>query len=69
MAFKPSETQPQRWILRCYESQGEETILNFKNPLGLTLKTGVNLVEEPQETHEIISPWKIASFALFQEQE
>jgi alpha-mannosidase len=67
MAFKPSETQPQRWILRCYESQGEETILNFKNTLGLTLKTGVNLLEEPQETQESISPWKIASFALSQE--
>ncbi len=64
MAFKQSETQPQRWILRCYESQGQETILNFKNSLGLTLKTEVNLLEEPQETQEIISPWKIASFAL-----
>ncbi|MBE9146816.1 alpha-mannosidase [Planktothrix mougeotii] len=65
MAFKPAETQPQRWILRCYESQGEETILKWDNSLGLTIDYPVNLLEESQEiSNMIISPWKIASFAL-----
>ncbi|WRH68200.1 MAG: glycosyl hydrolase-related protein [Planktothrix sp. GU0601_MAG3] len=64
MAFKHSETKSQEWILRCYECQGEETMLELKNNLGLTIDYSVNILEQPQETTVSISPWKIVSFAL-----
>ncbi|SKB14632.1 conserved hypothetical protein [Planktothrix sp. PCC 11201] len=64
MAFKQSETNSQHWILRCYECEGESTMLELQNNLGLTIDYSVNLLEQPQETTAFISPWKIVSFAL-----
>ncbi len=72
MAFKQSEDNPNSWILRCYESQGKEAVLELDSDLGLTISQQVNLLEQPvnlpsQLEHGKsfkISPWKIASFAL-----
>jgi alpha-mannosidase len=64
MAFKQSETKSQNWILRCYECQGESTMLELQNNLGLTIDYSVNILEQPQETTVSIPPWKIVSFAL-----
>jgi len=64
-AFKPSEDDPNAWILRCYECHGETAKLTFNNSLGLTLSHPVDLLEQPSVTEfsEAIAPWKIASFA------
>ncbi|MEG4205231.1 alpha-mannosidase [Microcoleus sp. Pol7_A1] len=72
MAFKQSEDDSNVWILRCCESEGKETVLEFKSDLGLEIVEAVDLLERPANLSEKlpegrgfkIEPWKIASFAV-----
>ncbi|AFY46078.1 alpha-mannosidase [Nostoc sp. PCC 7524] len=70
MALKPSEDEPDKLILRCYESQGATAELCLQSDLGLALGESVDLLECPtnnfssQQQKSIISPWKIASFQV-----
>jgi alpha-mannosidase len=72
MAFKQSEDDSNVWILRCYECHGEEAKLELKSDLGLAISHPVDLLEQPINLPPksddgpsfIISPWKIASFAV-----
>ncbi|MBE9031970.1 alpha-mannosidase [filamentous cyanobacterium LEGE 11480] len=66
MTLKQSEANPQTYILRCYESQGETAIFN---PTGLLLKSRqlgdrLNLLEQPQAGERQFTPWQIASFQI-----
>ena len=72
MAFKQSEDNPNLWILRCYESEGEEAVLELDGDLGLAISQPVDLLEQPvnfptqsEDGRSFkISPWKIASFGV-----
>ncbi|KKD37429.2 alpha-mannosidase [Limnoraphis robusta] len=71
MAFKQAEQNSQQWILRCYESWGEETELKLENALGLAIANSVNLLEEGIDSPNFpkIPPWKIVSLQLFNSSE
>jgi len=68
-AFKQSESDPQSWILRCYESHGKSADLSLKSDLGITVSHPVDILERPiqiddkplTENIEVL-PWKILSF-------
>ncbi|AFZ25988.1 alpha-mannosidase [Cylindrospermum stagnale PCC 7417] len=67
MALKPSEDNPQTYILRCYEAHGETAELSLQSDLGLTLDRAVDLLERPltnQLVPSTIQPWKIATFQV-----
>ncbi|MGB7711897.1 MAG: alpha-mannosidase [Microcoleus sp.] len=71
MAFKQSEDNPNLWIVRCYESEGKEAVLELDSDLGLAISQPVDLLERPANLSEKlptggfkIEPWKIASFAV-----
>ena len=72
MAFKQSEDDANMWILRCYESEGKEAVLELDSDFGLAISQPVDLLEQPinlpqksdEGTSFRISPWKIASFAV-----
>ena len=71
MAFKQSEDNPNLWILRCYESEGKQAVLELDSDLGLAISQPVDLLERPANLSEKlptggfkIEPWKIASFAV-----
>ena len=69
-AFKPSEDQPNQWILRGYECHGMSAGLNWQNGLGTTLKqvlnptaTRLNLLEQANsEPTGAISPWQVVTY-------
>jgi len=46
MALKPAENEPNHWILRCYEAQGETTSLQLGGDLGWQMIQSVNLLEQ-----------------------
>ncbi|MGH2414870.1 MAG: glycoside hydrolase family 38 C-terminal domain-containing protein, partial [Microcystaceae cyanobacterium] len=64
MAFKPSEDEPNQWILRCYECQGEEAEMALENDLGLTVTHSVDLLERVVPSPVTVKPWKIVSVGL-----
>ena len=72
MALKQAETDPQQWILRCYECQGEVAKLSLQSDLGLKLGDSVDLLEYPlyelenssTRQSKNIQPWKILSFSI-----
>ncbi|WP_066424265.1 alpha-mannosidase [Anabaena sp. 4-3] len=64
MAVKPSEDEPDKLIIRCYESQGETAELSLQSDVGLTLAESVDLLERPTTGISTIKPGKIASFKL-----
>jgi alpha-mannosidase len=64
MAFKPSESDPQQWIFRCYECHGEAEILKLQNQLNLAIAHPVNLLEQPIASSPQIQPWQISSFQM-----
>ena len=72
MAFKQSEDDANLWILRCYESEGKEAVLELDSDLGLAISQPVNLLEQPvilstqsdDGRSFKISPWKIVSFVV-----
>ncbi|MEG3986218.1 alpha-mannosidase [Microcoleus sp. S28C3] len=77
MAFKQSEDDSNVWILRCCESEGKETVLEFKSDLGLEIVEAVDLLERPANLSEKlpegrgfkIELWKIASFSVVRQTE
>ena len=72
MAFKQAEDNPQEWILRCYECNGETAEFQLTSDIGLKVKESVDLLERPLQDFEsttfTIKPWKIASFTVSSEQ-
>ncbi|MDY6897863.1 MAG: alpha-mannosidase, partial [Cyanobacteriota bacterium] len=71
MAFKQAEDNPQQWILRCYESNGDKAEFQLTSDIGLNVKESVDLLENPvpnsensSESKFTIKPWKIASFTV-----
>jgi alpha-mannosidase len=72
MAFKQSEDDPQQWVLRCHECQGESAQLSLQSDLELSVAHPVDLLERsinPPETPAYrqtfsISPWQIATFKV-----
>jgi alpha-mannosidase len=70
-AFKQSESDPQSWILRCYESHGESADLSLKSDLGITVSHPVDILERPIQIDEkplaekiAVLPWKISSLNI-----
>ncbi|MEQ8995139.1 MAG: alpha-mannosidase [Coleofasciculus sp. B1-GNL1-01] len=74
IAFKRSQDNPHRWILRCYESQGEEAEVSFNSDLGLAIEGSVDLLERPVDQSPEsptlqalrIAPWQIRSYAIIE---
>lgn len=68
-AFKQSEDNREKFVLRCYECHGETAELNLENDLGLKIEHSVDLLErfqkDDRDPHSI-EPWKIKSFSLSQ---
>ncbi|MEL7036829.1 MAG: alpha-mannosidase [Cyanobacteria bacterium J06592_8] len=66
MAFKQAEENQNQWILRFYESWGEETELKLENELGVAIAHPVNLLEQPIEHPKFprVSPWKVITLQL-----
>ncbi|NJK68677.1 MAG: alpha-mannosidase [Microcoleus sp. SU_5_3] len=72
MAFKQSEDDANFWIVRCYESEGKQAVLELDGDLGLAIVRPVDLLEKsansPQKSDDgrslKISPWKIVSLAV-----
>ncbi len=68
-AFKQSEDDPEKFVLRCYECHGQIAELNLKNDLGLKIEHSIDLLErfqkDDRDPHPI-EPWKIKSFSLSQ---
>ncbi len=68
-AFKQSEDDSEKFVLRCYECHGETAELVFKNDLGLKIEHSIDLLErfrEDDRDPHLIEPWKIKSFSLSQ---
>lgn len=74
-AFKPSEADPNQWVLRCYEAHGTSTRLRLDQNSGLAfsryLEGGsvqpANLLEQPTSTPvQEIAPWKIVTVLVKQ---
>nr|WP_290221811.1 alpha-mannosidase [Trichocoleus desertorum] len=71
-AFKQSEDDPQQWILRCYECNGQPAELTLHSDLDLAIAHPVNLLE--QATASLgqvegvatvqIAPWKITTLKI-----
>ncbi|MEQ9550179.1 MAG: alpha-mannosidase [Coleofasciculus sp. G3-WIS-01] len=74
IALKRSQDNPHRWILRCYESQGEEAEFWLNSDLGLAIEGCVDLLERPVDQSPEsptlqtlkIAPWQIRSYAIVQ---
>ncbi|MFS8119484.1 MAG: alpha-mannosidase, partial [Microcoleus sp.] len=71
MAFKQSEDDANVWILRCYESEGKQAVLELESDLELEIVESVDLLERPANLSQKLSQgrfkiesWKIASFAV-----
>jgi alpha-mannosidase len=64
-AFKQSETNPEEYILRCYECHGQSTELNLHSDLNLSILDEVNLLEDwISPATKLIEPWQIKSFSV-----
>ncbi|MGB0562291.1 MAG: alpha-mannosidase [Spirulinaceae cyanobacterium] len=64
MAFKPSEQDPKRYILRAYEAYGEAVAAPVETQLALVPQSQANLLEDPLPTQDTIRPWQIVSYDL-----
>ncbi len=66
MAFKPSDTVAQSWVMRCYECHGEAAEMSLSGDLDLEIDRVVNLFDEPQDEKLDLSvkPWQIRSFGV-----
>jgi alpha-mannosidase len=69
-AFKPSEDDPNQWILRCYEGHGEAASVNWQTSLSDSLRQKLdansaqrtNLLEQPTDQPvDTIAAWQIAT--------
>ncbi|MEO9127104.1 MAG: glycoside hydrolase family 38 C-terminal domain-containing protein, partial [Microcoleus sp.] len=52
MAFKQSEDDANVWILRCYESEGKQAVLELESDLELEILEHVDLLERPANLSE-----------------
>ena len=66
MAFKPSETLDQSWVLRCYECCGVEGEINLTGDLDLQIDRVINLLEQPMsdQVDPVVQPWQIRNFKV-----
>jgi alpha-mannosidase len=66
MAFKPSETLDNSWLLRCYECHGIKGAIKLAGGLDLRIDRVVNLLEQPEleQVDLVIKPWQIQSFGV-----
>ena len=66
MAFKPSDSLAQAWVLRCYECHGVAGKIELTGSLDLQIDRVVNLLEQPQSelVDTIVQPWQIRSFGI-----
>jgi alpha-mannosidase len=72
MAFKQSEDNPDRWVLRVHECHGENAKIDFENELGLTVENSIDGLERSirprrrfaPDPFEEVKPWKIAAWQL-----
>ncbi|PSB18537.1 alpha-mannosidase [Phormidesmis priestleyi ULC007] len=67
-AFKQSEDDPEKFVLRCYECHGESAVFSLKSDLDLRINHPLDLLERFQDdsTRGLIEPWKIKSFSISQ---
>ncbi len=68
-AFKQSEDDPEKFVLRCYECHGDSANLNLKSDLNLKIDHTIDLLERFQESSSdpnVIKPWQIKSFSISQ---
>ncbi len=72
-AFKPSEANPNQWVLRCYEAHGASANLDWQKCFNSLLRLNsaqvqpVNLLEQATaapETRSMIGAWSITSFVV-----
>ncbi|MFM6407162.1 MAG: glycoside hydrolase family 38 C-terminal domain-containing protein, partial [Microcystis sp.] len=64
MSFKQSETSARSWVMRVYECQGENAVIDWQNQLQLTIKESIDGLERAIDPMEQISPWQIATWLL-----
>jgi len=64
MALKPLEDNPQQWLLRVYETQGETVAFAPQSWLPLQVEARLDLLERFQSENLQITPWSIASFRI-----
>lgn len=64
MALKRSEDFPDRWIVRCYETEGRSASLKIETPFAYHAKTQVTLLEEPTSGDGTVNPWQVISILL-----
>ena len=71
-AFKQSEDDPEKFVLRCYECHGEAAEFSLKSDLKLRVNHSLDLLERIQDNNAsgliepLIEPWKIKSFSISQ---
>jgi len=67
-AFKPSENNPNEFVIRCYESSGENTTFNIRNALNFsqTHSSKEDLLEQsiPNDNTKDMCGWEIATYRL-----
>lgn len=70
-AFKPSEENPNQWVLRCYECHGSSASVTWQTNLGRMLQQYLNpntaqrtnFLEQPTaEPSGSIAPWQITTY-------
>ncbi|MGV2387385.1 MAG UNVERIFIED_CONTAM: hypothetical protein LVR29_00645 [Microcystis novacekii LVE1205-3] len=65
MSFKQGETSAQSWVMRVYECQGENAVIDWQNQLQLTIKESIDGFRKSESILlEQISPWQIATWLL-----
>ncbi|MEM8640554.1 MAG: alpha-mannosidase [Cyanobacteria bacterium P01_G01_bin.54] len=64
MAFKPSEQDPETYILRAYEAYGQVVESKVETKLAVTFQGQTNLLEDPIDTTQLLRPWQIVSYRL-----
>jgi alpha-mannosidase len=65
MALKPTEDNPEKFMIRCYECHGENADLSWQNTLGLSLGKRVDLLERDLGSEQDIKPWEIVTYQLY----
>lgn len=72
-AFKPSEANPNQWILRCYEAHGNQTTVDWNNQFNglmrpyLAVNTigRIDALEQPVAASPgTIAPWQVVSHRI-----
>jgi alpha-mannosidase len=64
MSLKHSETSFRGWVMRVYECQGENAVIDWQNQLQLTIKESIDGLERAIDPVEQLFPWQIATWLL-----